>query len=66
MFFSLEKTYIRKLRVLLVTLQIEIQFSKKEILEAYVNQIPFESGINGIEAAANFFFNKNYFNINFI
>ena len=40
LFFSFERTYIRKFRELLVALQIEAQFSKQEILEAYINQIP--------------------------
>jgi penicillin-binding protein 1A len=58
LFFSFERTYIRKFRELLVALQIESQFSKEEILEAYINQIPFGVGAYGIGEAARTFFAK--------
>ncbi|MGD9246540.1 MAG: transglycosylase domain-containing protein, partial [Desulfobacteraceae bacterium] len=58
LFFSFERTYIRKFRELLVALQIEAQFSKNEIIEAYVNQIYFGSGAQGVGAAASLFFGK--------
>lgn len=59
LFFSFEQTYIRKFRELLVALQIEAQFSKQEILEAYINQIPFGVGAYGIGEAARTFFGKS-------
>ena len=59
LFFSFERTYIRKFRELLVALQIESQFSKQEILEAYINQIPFGVGAYGIGEAARTFFGKS-------
>ncbi|MGD9308280.1 MAG: PBP1A family penicillin-binding protein [Desulfosarcina sp.] len=59
LFFSFERTYIRKFRELLVALQIEAQFSKQEILEAYINQIPFGVGAYGIGEAARTFFGKS-------
>jgi 1A family penicillin-binding protein len=58
LFFSFEQTYIRKFRELLVALQIEAQFSKQEILETYINQIPFGVGAYGIGEAARTFFGK--------
>jgi penicillin-binding protein 1A len=58
LFFSFKRTYIRKFRELLVALQIEAQFSKQEILEAYINQIPFGVGAYGIGEAARTFFGK--------
>jgi membrane peptidoglycan carboxypeptidase len=58
LFFSFERTYVRKFRELLVALQIEAQFSKQEILEAYINQIPFGVGAYGIGEAARTFFGK--------
>jgi penicillin-binding protein 1A len=39
LFFTFQRTYQRKLRELLVALQIEARYSKNEILDAYVNQI---------------------------
>jgi penicillin-binding protein 1A len=58
LFFSFERTYGRKFKELLVALQIEAQFSKQEILEAYINQIPFGVGAYGIGEAARTFFGK--------
>lgn len=58
LFFSFKQTYTRKFRELLVALQIESQFSKQEILEAYINQITFGVGSVGIEQAARTFFGK--------
>ncbi len=58
LFFSFEQTYTRKFRELLVALQIESQFSKKEILEAYINQIYFRPNAQGISQAARVYFGK--------
>lgn len=64
LFFSFERTYTRKFRELLVALQIEAQFSKQEILEAYVNQIYFGPGAQGVGAAASLFFGKTAAQLN--
>lgn len=56
--FSFEQTYTRKFKELLVALQIEFQFSKDEILEAYLNQIYFGPQAQGVGAAARRFFGK--------
>jgi penicillin-binding protein 1A len=66
LFFSFERTYIRKFRELLVALQIESRFSKQEILEAYVNQIPFGVGAYGIGEAARTFFGKSPGELNLV
>lgn len=58
LFFSFEKTYKRKFKELLVALQIEASNTKKEILHAYINQIYFGAGAQGIEKASMVFFNK--------
>jgi 1A family penicillin-binding protein len=58
LFFSFKRSYMRKFRELLVALQIESQYSKREILEAYLNQISMGVGANGIEQAARSFFGK--------
>lgn len=58
LFFSFERSYLRKLQELMVSLQIESRYSKDDILEAYVNQIPFGVGAYGIENAAQTFFGK--------
>jgi penicillin-binding protein 1A len=58
LFFSFEQTYTRKLRELMVALQIESQFSKQEILEAYLNQINISPNAQGVGVAARLFFGK--------
>jgi len=58
LFFSFERSYMRKFRELLVALQIESRYTKEDILEAYVNQIAFGPQAHGIEQAARVFFGK--------
>ena len=64
LFFSYRRTYMRKFRELMVALQIEARYSKREILEAYLNQIPFGVGAYGIEQAARSFFDKPALELN--
>src|ERR1700692_3895687 len=49
----------RKLLEAMVAFRIEHEFSKKEILELYVNRIYFGSGCYGVEAASQAYFGKN-------
>ena len=53
-----EKTYRRKAREALLSMQIEKNFSKKRILFLYLNQIYLGHGAYGIEAAARTYFDK--------
>ena len=64
LFFSFERSYMRKFRELLVALQIEARYDKKDILEAYINQIAFGPQAHGIEQAARAFFGKTASEIN--
>lgn len=59
LFFSFDRTWWRKIKEVFVALQIEQQFSKDDILNAYVNQIPFGSGVYGVELAAQTYFGKH-------
>ncbi|MBN1542484.1 PBP1A family penicillin-binding protein [candidate division KSB1 bacterium] len=59
LFFTFERLWSRKAKELLIALQIERQFSKKEILEAYINQIDFGSGVYGVELASQTYFAKH-------
>ena len=56
---TLEKTPVRKTREIILTLELERRYSKDEILEFYLNQIPFGSNSYGVEAASQTFFNKS-------
>ena len=54
-----KQTYSRKIKEILITMQVEQSFSKDEILQMYMNEIPL-GGVNyGFEAAANAYFGKN-------
>ncbi len=58
-FLSGEKTISRKVREAILALELERRYSKDEILEFYLNQIPFGQNAYGVEAAAQTFFNKS-------
>jgi len=57
-FLSLEKTPKRKIREIILTLEIERRYSKDQILEFYLNQVPFGSNAYGVETASQTFFQK--------
>ncbi len=58
-YLSPERSYWRKLQELLLAVKLENHFSKNEILELYLNRIPYGSNAYGIEAAAQTFFDKH-------
>ncbi len=58
-YLSLRKSWIRKIREQLTALQIERTYSKSEILEMYLNQMPLGRGTHGVQAAAQAYFGKN-------
>lgn len=49
----------RKLREIFRALNFEREYSKDEILEAYLNVVNFGSGCRGVQAAANLYFSKD-------
>lgn len=58
-FLTPERTIKRKIKELILAIQLEKKYSKDEILELYLNQIPYGSNAYGIEAAAQTFFKKS-------
>ncbi len=58
MFLSRERTFARKIKEFLLSLEIEGNFEKEEILEIYLNQIYYGHGCYGVEAAAHLYFDK--------
>lgn len=54
-----EKNILRKFKEIAISLKIERLYSKDEILNLYLNQIPYGSSAYGIEAAAESFFGKH-------
>ncbi len=54
-----EKTVTRKIKEVILALKMEQKYSKDEILNFYLNQIPYGSSAYGIESAAQTFFGKS-------
>ncbi len=53
-----EKTFIRKLKELILSIQIERTFTKDQILRMYFNEIPYGGPVYGAAAAADYYFGK--------
>ncbi|PJA86675.1 MAG: penicillin-binding protein, partial [Candidatus Moranbacteria bacterium CG_4_9_14_3_um_filter_42_9] len=54
-----EKTFTRKIKEVILSIEMEQKFSKDEILGMYLNEIPYGSNAYGVEAAAQTFFGKH-------
>ncbi len=54
-----EIKYERKIQEILEAIYLEKNYSKEQIIEGYLNIVYFGSGANGIQAAANTYFNKD-------
>lgn len=54
-----ERTIRRKVKEAVLALELEQRFSKDQILEMYLNDIPYGSQAYGVEAAAQAFFGKS-------
>ena len=55
---SSERTLQRKVREMILAVSVEKQFSKQEILEMYINQVPYGGSAYGVEEGAKTFFGK--------
>ncbi len=58
-FLTPEKTLTRKIKELILAIQLENKYSKDEILNLYLNQSPFGGNTYGIQAASKTFFDKD-------
>jgi len=56
---SSERTVQRKIKEIVLALQTEQLFTKDQILEMYLNQVPYGGSSYGIEEAAKTYFNKH-------
>ncbi len=59
LFLDFDKTWKRKWNEMWLTLNMEVHYSKDEILEGYLNTINYGHGMYGIENASQFYFNKS-------
>ncbi len=58
LFLDFDKTWERKIKEAWLTVQLESQYNKDEILEGYLNTINY-GGVYGIENASYYYFNKS-------
>ncbi len=54
-----EKTMTRKVKEVILSLELEQKYSKDEILAMYLNEIPYGSNAYGVQAGAQTFFGKD-------
>ena len=58
-FLNNEFSLKRKIKELWISFQLEKRYTKNEILALYLNHVPFGYGLNGVQSASQFFFNKD-------
>lgn len=61
---SNEKKISRKIKEVILSLEIDARYSKTDILKLYLNEIPYGRNAYGIEAASQTYFNKSAKNLN--
>jgi len=59
LFLNREKTLARKFNEIEISNQLEKRFSKKEILELYINTVYWGRGLHGLYSASELYFGKN-------
>ena len=64
LFSNFDKTWKRKIKEAWYAFRLEINYSKDEILEAYLNTINYGNGVYGIENASYYYFNKSSKDLN--
>lgn len=50
------RTYANKFKEMFRAFQLELRYSKKEILEIYLNMVPYGGNVEGVKAASYFYF----------
>lgn len=63
-YLSHKTSMIRKIREALTAIQLESCYTKKEIMELYLNQVYLGAGVYGVEAASQYYFSKPAANLN--
>ena len=58
MFEPKRRTYLNKFTEIFRAVQLEIKYSKKEILEMYLSLLPFGGNIEGVKSASYIYFNR--------
>lgn len=58
-FFSNEKSFVRKIKETIIAFMVESKLSKEEILERYFNQVPYGGNVYGVQEASYRYFGKS-------
>jgi len=58
-FLTDDRTYSRKIKEIIIAIALEKKFEKDEILQMYLNEIPYGGTNYGIESASQSYFNKS-------
>jgi penicillin-binding protein 1A len=64
LFLTGEKTIVRKIKEILLSIHIEKHYSKYEILQLYLNQVYFGNRTYGVQSASKLYFNKDVKDLN--
>ncbi|MGG4038179.1 transglycosylase domain-containing protein [Heyndrickxia ginsengihumi] len=59
LFLTLDKTWERKVKEAFYTIRLEMNYSKNDILQGYLNTINYGHGAYGIQAASEYYFGKS-------
>ena len=59
LYLNFDRTFNRKIKEAYLAFKMEINYSKDEILEGYLNTINYGNGVFGIENASKYYFNKS-------
>jgi len=62
-YLTRKKTYFRKLEEIVLAIELERNYSKKQILELYLNEVYYGSRAYGVQAAAKTYFGKDVKNL---
>ena len=63
LYLTFDRTYKRKIKEAFLAFKMEINYSKDEILEGYLNTINYGNGVFGIQNASKYYFNKSAENL---
>ena len=63
LYLDFDRTLTRKIKEAYLSFKMEINYSKDEILEGYLNTINYGNGVLGIENASKYYFNKSSNNL---
>lgn len=63
---STEQTLLRKIKELILAVELERRYSKDQILEMYLNQTPYGGTAWGVESASQYYFAKHAHELNLV